>query len=243
MPVAAVKRDWARPPEEMAWLAQQGDRQMEDLLLRKYQPFIKKTVSKVCKRYIDHKDDEFSIGLLAFHDSMMKYDRTKGASLLSFAEVIIRRRVIDYIRQAAKHQAASLDWNSREDEEKAGTCRIEYSISLKKYREIREEENRRAELDRFQSALHTYGIRIHELIRQAPKHRDAKLHALQVAEMLIQEPGFMAYLKNKHRLPLKKLERKVNVSRKTLERNRKYIIAVVLILNGDYDFLREYVRL
>jgi RNA polymerase sigma factor len=34
----------------------------------------------------------------------------------------------------------------------------------------------------------------------------------------------------------------VKVSRKTIERNRKYIIAIALILIGDYVYLKDYIK-
>ncbi|KAF0201059.1 MAG: hypothetical protein FD167_5717, partial [bacterium] len=37
-------------------------------------------------------------------------------------------------------------------------------------------------------------------------------------------------------------ELEVKVSRKTLERQRKYIIALAVILTGEYYFLDEYVE-
>lgn len=42
-------------------------------------------------------------------------------------------------------------------------------------------------------------------------------------------------------LPLKELVDEVGVSRKTLERQRKYIIAIALVLIGDFELLREYI--
>jgi len=52
----------------------------------------------------------------------------------------------------------------------------------------------------------------------------------------------LEYLFQKKKLPLKRLEEKVNVSRKTIERNRIYIVAMVLILSGDYRFLGDYLK-
>ncbi len=34
----------------------------------------------------------------------------------------------------------------------------------------------------------------------------------------------------------------VSVSRKTIERNRKYIIAIALILSGDYVYMKDYLK-
>lgn len=66
---------------------QKGDKDLQNDLIQQYKPFIAKTVSSVCKRYIDEKDDEFSIGLIAFNEAIEKYSAEKGNSLLAFAEI------------------------------------------------------------------------------------------------------------------------------------------------------------
>jgi RNA polymerase sigma factor len=48
-------------------------------------------------------------------------------------------------------------------------------------------------------------------------------------------------MKNRQ-LPLLDILDKTSLSRKTLERHRKYIIAIVLVLSGDYHYLREYIQ-
>lgn len=41
---------------------------------------------------------------------------------------------------------------------------------------------------------------------------------------------------------MKELTRHVKVSKKTLERNRKYILAIFIILSEDYIYLKEYIK-
>ncbi|HHT63854.1 MAG TPA: RNA polymerase subunit sigma, partial [Clostridia bacterium] len=52
----------------------------------------------------------------------------------------------------------------------------------------------------------------------------------------------IAHLENKKELPLKQIEGLVSVSRKTLERQRKYIIAMAIIICGEFKFLKEYLH-
>ena len=79
--------------EETVLQIQQGNKDMQDYLLKAYQPFIAKTVSEVCKRFINPKrDDEFSIGLFAFNEALFLYAKNKGSSFLSFAKLIIKRK-------------------------------------------------------------------------------------------------------------------------------------------------------
>ena len=43
-------------------------------------------------------------------------------------------------------------------------------------------------------------------------------------------------------LPLSLIEKELGIKRKKFERHRKYIIAVLLIMSGDYPYLEEYVK-
>src|SRR5699024_1279570 len=89
----------------MIMSAQEGDGTIQNFLLRSYQPFIATCVSEVCKRFIDpKKDDEFSIGLWAFNEAILSYTPDRGCSFLSFAKLVVKRKVIDYIRYIKRKQ-------------------------------------------------------------------------------------------------------------------------------------------
>ncbi|MEK5174936.1 RNA polymerase sigma factor SigI [Heyndrickxia sp. FSL W8-0496] len=225
--------------EEMAFSIQNGDEDLLNQLLQDYQPFIKKTVSSVCKHYISNSDDEFSIGLIAFHDAILKFDTSKGSSLLAFAEVIIKRRVIDYLRSTNKYKDLRLDRNSDED---SSSSAYEDTLSIEEYNRSLDNEKRKEEILRLEIVLQSYGLNFRDLVTHSPKHEDARESAISVAKTLVEDEKLFAYLKEKKRLPIKLLEKKVKVSRKTLERNRKYIIAIVLIMSSDFVYLKEYLK-
>jgi RNA polymerase sigma factor len=231
-----------RTLEESVLLIQQGDRFLLNEIIESYKPFIAKNVSAVCKRYIYETDDEFSIGLIAFNEAIEKYSPERGSSLLSFAEVIIKRRVIDYIRKQTKNQHVSIDltYSSLEDES-AGMV-IVNELSLEEYKKKSDEELRKDEIIQFQALLTSFDLSFSDLVENSPKHADARVNAIIVAKHLVDDKELKSFLIAKKRLPIKQLENKVNVSRKTIERNRKYIIAIALILSNDYVYLNDYLR-
>jgi RNA polymerase sigma factor len=228
--------------EEKALLVQTGHQKYLDSLLADYQPFVKKVVSSVCKRYIDHRDDEFSIGLIAFHEAILKYDRSKGGSLLAFAEVVIKRKVIDFLRSTSRYKDISIEQHTKEDDENGSGKSLENTISFNHYRIKKDEEKRKEEIIAFQSKLRIFGLSFEELVEQAPKHDDARINAFKAAAVLVQDDALKESLFQTKRLPMKELEKKVEVSRKTLERNRKYIIAIAIILSGDFVYLKDYLK-
>jgi DNA-directed RNA polymerase specialized sigma24 family protein len=74
-----------------------GDPAALDGFVRKYESFILKCASNTSKRYITKSDDEWSVAMEAFCSAIASYSYEKG-SFLSFAELLIRRRLIDYFR-------------------------------------------------------------------------------------------------------------------------------------------------
>ncbi|WP_246140784.1 RNA polymerase sigma factor SigI [Bacillus marasmi] len=230
--------------EETVALIQQGDRTLQNELIDAYKPFIAKTISAVCKRYIYETDDEFSIGLIAFNEAIEKFSPEKGKSLLSFAEVIIKRRVIDYIRKNTKENSLRFDAggiDSQVDDDIIGKS-IENELSIDYHRQKQEEEKRREEIFLFQSRLQAFGLSFQEIIEQAPKHADARLNAIMIAKLIHEKPELTDYLYEKKRLPIKELEKYAQTSRKTIERNRKYIIAMSIILSEEFYYLQDYLK-
>ncbi|MGG1400144.1 RNA polymerase sigma factor SigI [Bacillus salipaludis] len=228
--------------EESVKLIQQGDRILLNELIESYKPFIAKTVSSVCKRYIYETDDEFSIGLLAFNEAIEKYSSERGSSLLSFSEVLIKRRVIDYIRKQTKNQHISLDFQTSSLEEESPGTVIVNELSLENYHKKTDEQLRKDEIIQFQQLLKTFDLNFSDLVEHSPKHADARKNAILTAKMIVDHPELKEILLEKKRLPIKQLEKMVETSRKTIERNRKYIIAIALILSGDYVFLKDYIK-
>jgi RNA polymerase sigma factor len=231
-----------RTLEETVSLIQQGDQSLLNELIEAYKPFIAKTVSSVCRRYIYETDDEFSIGLIAFNEAIEKYSPKRGSSLLSFSEVVIKRRVIDYIRKQTKNQHISMDiTNELQEDESPGTA-IVNELSLEEFEKKNDEQLRKEEILQFQSLLSSFGLNFSDLVENSPKHADARKNAILTAKMLVDHDELKTILFEKKRLPINQLEKLVNVSRKTIERNRKYIIAIALILSSDYVYMKDYLK-
>ncbi|MCC3358677.1 RNA polymerase sigma factor SigI [Bacillus sp. REN16] len=227
--------------EETVIEIQNGNQQLQNKLIEDYKPFIAKNVSAVCKRYINESDDEFSIGLIAFNEALEKYSKEKGSSFLSFGELLIKRRVIDYIRKEARVRNINFISNGETDEEGAQS-KIEASLSVEEYQRKVEQEQRKEEILHFHKVLQEFGLSFQELLEISPKHADARQNAIMVSKAVVENENLKVTLFEKKQLPIKQLESKVTVSRKTIERNRKYIIAMAIILTGDYVYLKDYLK-
>jgi len=224
---------------------QSGDMELRNQVIEAYSPFVASTVSSVCQRYITESDDEFSIGLIAFNESLDKFTSGKGKSVIAFSETVIKNRIVDYIRK----ESSSIDLFNHStlqiDNDEESSFNVRDSVDLSAYREEINNTNRQDEILKFQDKLAEFNLTMKELMNQAPKHLDARINAIKVAELLIQNENLRDTFYETKKIPMKdllKLE-DLPVTRKTVERNRKYIISLAIILDNDFVFLKDYLRL
>lgn len=229
--------------EEKVFRIQRGDERLRNQLIKDYQPFVKKVASKVCNHYIDHTMDEYSIGLFAFNESIDQYEHGQGSRFLTFADMVIRRRIIDFIRKEARQKKALFFEPDEENEENRNEeSYAELKAAIDYYEIQRESEQRAYEIEEYQKLLKPFGITFKTLSKQCPKHKDARENARTIAKLLATDEKLSSFLLEKKQLPIKDLLTKVKCSRKTIERNRKYIIAAALIYLGGFTNLQSYIE-
>lgn len=232
--------------QQLVRRAQQGDREAREHLITAYRPFIMRAAASVSGRFVRAgQDDEASVAMMAFDEAISSYRQQGGRSFFSFAEMVIRRRLIDHFRrEASRRQEVPLSSLVPEGEDgEAADDPLVQVEAREAHRQFEEEllaRERREEIWRLAQQLSALGIRFQDLVDRTPRHRDAKERALGVAKLLASQPELCEQIRRKGNLPLKELEAVAGVSRKTLERQRKYIIALALILSGNYPHLREY---
>lgn len=224
--------------------AQQGEKLAREHLIKDYRPFYLRVASGITKKYLVlGRDDEASIAMSAFNEAINAYDPTAGASFLSFAEIVIKRRMVDFFRKKSRQkEEIPLSALETDDTEDSVIRKIESREAFGIIQVQQEAEERREEIFRLNQLLSDYGVLFSDLVHISPKHQDARDRALEVANILANDPKLLRYLTNRKALPLKELEKVVNVSRKTLERQRKYIITLTLILIGEFYYLQEYLK-
>lgn len=233
-------------PNLLLQSARNGDTLARETLIQNYMPFITRAASSVSGRYLaPENDDQISVAMMAFNEAIDHYDGTKGIAFLTFAETVIKRRIIDYFRKESRNSRAVLfGVNHNETGPDAGSPldRIEVRRAEEKLALENETADLRDEIARFNADLQAFGISFFDLVEASPKHEDARLRAMSAARRVVENRVYRDFLLNRKSLPLKALEQEVDVSRKTLERQRKYIVAVALLLMSDYVCLKEYIR-
>ncbi|MEN8905907.1 MAG: RNA polymerase sigma-I factor [Clostridiales bacterium] len=211
-----------------------GDNVARNQFILKYKPFIAKVVSKVMKRYIDiNNSDEFCVGLFAFNSAIDSYNSSRG-SFIRYAEIVIRSRVIDYLRKSNNNEIPFTDLENSE--------KMNFLFNRKDLKATMSFDNFESEEDikLFSKDLSKFKITFKELISATPKHRDSIRNCIKVSIIIIKNYELYELLMSKRNLPMKRLMKYTNLHKRTIERNRKFIIAIVLLLKSDLDIIKSY---
>jgi RNA polymerase sigma factor len=220
-----------------------GDLTKTNPFIHQYRPFIYKILSQTAKRFIDQQDELSSVGIQAFHEAIQTFDLNRKTQFLSFASLVIRRRVIDYIRRERNRiETLSFDAVPKGMEATDGNF-YDNQASLSQFQREIEKEYLREEIFHYQEALSQFNILFEALAEHSPKHQDARRLAIEIAQVIAEDEHLRGLLLMKKRLPTNELLARLPISRKTVERHRLYIIAVFLILIEDYQYLKSYLQL
>lgn len=236
--------DDAEHPERWVELIQNGNEELRNELIRRYHPYILKTTSRFFRRAIDpRQDDVYSVALAAFDEAITRFSPEKGRLFLGFAETVIRHRLVDYVRQESRH-AAAVPYSAfdAEPEDGAGSInRVEIAQAMEAYERVKTADERKLEIAGLAEELAAFGIAFGDLAKLSPKHRDSRMLLLRLGKRLAEEERLFRGLRESRQLPIKELCEMESVSRKTVEKHRKYLIAISLIAGGSYPYLQDYI--
>lgn len=221
-----------------------GDCQAREDLIAEFRPFIARAASKFCGRGLDwNKDDELSIGLIAFNEAIDRFDEQRGVPFPAFARLLIKSRLMDYVRKQSRHTAAS--GGSLDDTEGRDLSSLELSRAWDVYIDQESAREREEEIAEYKKVIGQLGITFDDLVRCSPKHRDARATLLRVARVLAGDELLFAQLMSTGKVPVLALTRKAEVNIKIIERGRKYIIATSIIWRycEEFLYLCSFIRL
>lgn len=222
--------------------AQQDEKYLNQFIIENRR-FIRSIASKATGRFITESDDEWSVALIAFHEAVRSYDETKG-SFKSFAALVIRRRVADYIISQSRHQSEiymepeAMDGNLEEDN--ITSFQLEVQEKSAEISERQDSTAMRDEIEAVQQLLKKYGFSFFDLTECSPKAEKTRSVCAKAVGTLLNNPALFHRMQDSRNLPMKELLKISGLPKKVVERHRRYIIAAAEILNGEYPLLKEY---
>lgn len=219
------------------WQRLKEDPEVREAFLAEHQTFIRHVASQACFHTLEWgRDDELSEAMIAFNAAIDLFAMDKGVPFLAYARVLMKRRLIDYYRRQRLRQAISLD------QEDIGRG-VDIYLGLDEFRELEQNRERAEEIKQFSKALASFQLTYQSLVEVSPKHRDSRETLLRAARELAFDSELWAQVERSGKVPMQALALKTQIHPKVLERGRKYILAVALLIANqhDYVYLREYV--
>lgn len=217
--------------------AAQNDNVYLEQLLKSYLPFIKKNISDIVS-IKQQQDDLLTIGMIAFNCSINLYDEKKG-SFLAFASRNIKNRIIDELRKEQRYNSKVIPlYSDKEDDSKVQT--IEEKLSINSYDKEIEKQNLSEEISNFSEELEKFGISFVDLPKISPKWKQTKIQCLKISLSVLENEKFKHKFFKEKRLPQAELAKEFNVSIKTIEKHRKYIVTLIVLLTGNYPNIKSF---
>lgn len=213
-----------------------GDSAVREEFIMKFKPFILKQVFRATDRFAEPENsEEYSVALFAFNEAIDTYDDKRHPNFLVFCEQVIRRRLIDYKRKNKKNSMV-FPFSYFESEDN----RLENTILQADTDDGIQRLEFLEDMDHFKDELACFNISFRDLVLCTPKHRDSRESLINVARTLAGNDELYGKLNRKKKIPTIDLLKLTSVSRRTIERNKKYIIAVSLILRSNLEIFKEY---
>jgi RNA polymerase sigma factor len=212
-----------------SWLeqAQSNDQQARDNLLNHFRPMIRQEAQRICRRCLEWgRDDELSVALIAFNESINAYRDDQNTRFWSFARMVLKRRLIDYFRASSA---------------KALTLGEDY-LAHESFEEDWEQSEREEEVRLYRKLLGKFGITFIQVAEAQPRHKETRQRLHSVATALAGSNEMMDLLYISGKLPKKKLCVETGVTSRMLDRSRVYLIALALLMHSkEFPLLKEYI--
>jgi RNA polymerase sigma factor len=216
------------------------DKDEANALITDYLMYIKSEASKASGRIVTEQDDAFSIAMIGFHEAIYTYEETRGA-FLKYASVIIRNKLIDEHRKEKKHAIqVSID------EVIVGDGEITVGDTIRdekdEYAQMDSQDATSKEIMELTSQLKKFDITLTDIADNCPR-QDRTLESCHKAlAYAVDNPELIEMMKVTRKLPLASLVTGARVERKTLERHRKYLVALLLIYSNGYENIRGHLK-
>lgn len=206
-------------------------------LISDYMPYIKNEVLKTPIFQMEF-DDRLSIAMLVFMNCIRQYDEGSGG-FFPFVSTCIRNRLIDEGKKLARYHAKVIPFRfDRENDGMENTA-----ITMTSKREYEREQERFSlseEIDLLSKTLMEVNITFDNLSDICPKQNRSRKQCTALAGEIVSDPALKEQFLHSYRIPQAELARRFGISEKTVEKHRRYIVAIAIILSGDYPGIQAF---
>lgn len=215
---------------ELALRAKHSPEAMEQLK-HHYQPLI---AARVMLHMGFWRPEYIEAGQTALEEAVMSYQIGRG-SFTTHLRQVLKFRLIDLRRREKLDKVVPASSLSEEHHTHAVN-----SASLNAYHEDQAVQQRREEIGLFTGDLQALGLSLQDIAAASPKHAETRSVCRRACRYLRANPELLEKAAG-GRVPLRELSGMLDVSIKTLERHRKYLVACAVALDKEYHCIMEYI--
>jgi len=222
------------------------DNAFKENFIRDSSQTILRIASKSLNRYITTGDDEWSIAMLAYNKAIDTYKAETG-EFLPFAAVVIKRALIDYYRSEKKHErevlTAPTDLAGEGDMESNTEVYNAVNAGSKQADlQSRHQSDIKEEILEINERLTKYGFSFYDIADCSPKEAKTKAECAKAITYILDTLRAAEAVEKTGKIPIKDVVANTDVSKKLLDRYRRYIVMAVIVLNGEYPLLADYLQ-
>ena len=200
--------------------AAKEDSDAADQFIQQYLPFIRSETAKFVGAAPDHRyEDELSIAMLA-------------------AARAIKNRLIDYTRKEKRHQNVVSLHTPYGEEERTLEDTLPAQNGLMEEYDLRQASQQ--EIQEFGAQLAQFGLTFSQVADNSPKQARTLTACHRVLDYARQTPHLLDRFLETRRLPIKELSQGAGVDKKTIERHRAYLVAILLAFTNGYEIIRGH---
>lgn len=215
---------------ELALRARHDPESMERLK-KQYQPLL---IARVMLHMGFYRPEYVESAEEALEEAVFSYQPDKG-SFTAHLRQVLKFRLIDLRRREKLDRVVPESSLSEEHHTHAVNA-----ASVAAYHRESEAQRRREEIEHFQDELAARGLTIQEIAASAPKHAATRQACRLACRYMLANPELLQRALS-GRVPARELSEALEVSMKTWERHRKYLVACAIAVSGDFACIADYI--
>lgn len=205
-------------------------------LIVDYMPFIRQEAAKALACGIEY-DDRVSVAMLVFMNCARQYEAERGG-FIAYVRACIHNRFVDEGVKETRQSQAIVHLDAFPGE--AADALMDDAPARAAYDREQERESLADEIARLAQALEVYGVALSGLAEICPKQTRSRLLCCKLGEAIVKDETLRAQFTASGRVPQRALAARFHISDKTVEKHRKYIVTIAVILLGDYPGIQSF---
>lgn len=200
-------------------------------LKHQYQPLI---AARIMLHMGFYRPEYMEAGHEAVEEAVMSYNADRG-SFTTHLRQVLKYRLIDLRRREKVDKVVPASSLSEEHHTHAVN-----TASISAYQEEMDTQRRREEIEHFRSELEELGITLQEVAASSPKHAATRQACQRACRYMMHNPELLSKACS-GRIPIRELSDELEISQKTFERHRKYLVACAIAVAGEYHCISGYI--